>query len=152
MSLAVYLGLVHRSEQTLAESLRTVGEGHAAEVDVLHTCDTLATWSDQHVAKLQPFVDRYGEVGDDEPERMHADGLAQVRPGGLGLVRDLQDLMVLATLVQTSWTVVHDAAQALRDRDLMQTAQSCNAETSRQLTWFNTRLKAAAPQALLVPQ
>jgi len=154
VSLAVYLRLVHEAEKTLARSLRTVGEGHAAEADVLHMTDTLARWSDEHVERLAPVVERYGEQrGDDsdEPQRLHADGVGEPREGGLGLLRDLQDLMLLATLVQTSWTVVHGAAQALRDRELMQVAQDCNAQTSRQLTWLNTRLTSAAPQALLVP-
>ncbi len=56
---------------------------------------------------------------------------------------------MLATLTQTTWTVIAQG-QGLRDRELLGIAQSCNAETSRQLSWFNTRMKAAAPQALIV--
>ena len=37
----------------------------------------------------------------DEPERLHADGLTSTREGEIGLLRDLQDLHLLATLVQT---------------------------------------------------
>jgi hypothetical protein len=57
---------------------------------------------------------------------------------------------VLGTLVQTTWTVVAQGAQGLRDRELLQVANSSNAETARQLTWLNTRMKSAAPQALIV--
>ena len=85
-----------------------------------------------------------------EPERLHAAGLAGTRTGPIGLLRDLQDLQVLATFVQTSWTVVYQAAQGLRDTELQDLAGSANAETSRQLAWFTTRMKAAAPQALIV--
>lgn len=152
--LAVYVALVHRSEQTLADSLRTVGQGHAKHPDVLFTCQTLAQMSDQHVTALAPIADRYGEeaAGDavTEPERLHADGLAQTRSGPIGLLRDLQDLHVLATLVQTSWTVINQAAQGLRDTDLAALAQHANGETSRQLAWLNTRMKVAAPQALII--
>ncbi len=143
---------MHRAEATLADSFVTVGNGHREEADVFHTCWTLATMSREHV--LAPVVDRYSEqgVGDDvdEPERLHAAGLAEVRTGGVGLLRDLQDLFLLATLVQTSWTVLYQAGQGARDRELIGLAERCNAETSRQLTWLNTRMKAAAPQALLV--
>ena len=83
-------------------------------------------------------------------ERLHAAGLAEVREGEVGLLRDLQDLHVLATLVQTTWTVVSQGAQGLRDTELLEIAQTCNAETSRQLSWLNTRMKVAAPQALIV--
>ncbi|MGY1454001.1 hypothetical protein [Streptomyces sp. SS8] len=152
--LAVYVGLLHRSEQTLAEALRTVGEGHAAEADLHHTCDTLAKMSEAHVRRLEPVARRYGEqaAGEDveEPERLHAEGLAGVRGGPVGLLRDLQDLYVLGTLVQTTWTAVAQAAQGARDRELLELAHECEGETDRQLSWLNTRLKAAAPQALLV--
>jgi hypothetical protein len=150
MHVSTYLGLVLGTEQTLADALRQVGEGHAAEADVFHMTSTLAQMSDRHVAQLTPIVKRYGEAEEDEPERLHATVLPAARSGAVGLLRDLQDLQLLATLVQSTWTVLYQAAQALRDHDLMEVAQSCNAETSRQLTWLTTHLKTAAPQALLV--
>jgi len=153
MALATYLALAHRSEQTLADSFRVVGAGHAQHPDVLFTCRALAEFSDDHVRRLAPLVQRYGERrhgGDvEEPERLHADGLAQIRQGPVGLLRDLQDLHVLGTLVQTTWTVLVQAAQGLRDRELLELARAAGGETSRQLSWLNTRMKAAAPQALI---
>lgn len=149
--LRTYVGLADHSEKTLADSFRAVAEGHAAEADIFHTCHLLARWSDAHRERLAPVAERYGE--DDsvtEPERLHASGLAEVRAGQVGLLRDLQDLHVLADLVQTTWTVVAQGAQGLRDHELLEIATSANAETSRQLTWLNTRMKAAAPQALIV--
>lgn len=151
---ATYVRLAHQGEQTLAKSFRTVGHGHANVPDVFHTCETLAKMSDAHEAKMAPIAQRYADkkVGEDveEPERLHAAGLAEGRTGEIGLVRDLQDLYVLATLVQTTWTVLAQGAQGLRDRELLDVANSSNAETSRQLAWLNTRMKAAAPQALIV--
>jgi hypothetical protein len=149
--LATYVGLADHSEKTLADSLRAVAEGHARQADVFHTCHTLADWSDQHREALAPAVQRYGEQDDiDEPERLRAEGLASVREGEIGLLRDLQDLHLLASLVQTTWTVIARGAQGLRDHELLEIATSSNAETSRQLTWLNTRMKQAAPQALIV--
>jgi len=149
--LNTYIGLADHSEKTLAESFRAVADGHAKEADVFHTCHMLAQWSEGHREHLAPVIERYGE--DDsvtEPERLHAEGLAEVRTGPVGLLRDLQDLHVLASLVQTTWTVVAQGAQGLRDHELLDVATSSNAETSRQLSWLNTRMKAAAPQALIV--
>ena len=149
--LATYVGLADRSEQTLADSLRAVAEGHARQADVFHTCHTLAKLSDEHRRRLAPVVERYGEERDvDEPARLHADGLAEVREGEIGLLRDLQDLHVLATLVQTTWTVIAQGAQGLRDRELLEVAHRASSRTSRQLTWLNTRTKTAAPQALII--
>jgi hypothetical protein len=149
--LSTYVGLADHSEATLAYSFRAVAQGHARVADVFHTCLMLADWSDEHRRKLQPAVERYGEDQDlDEPERLHTAGLAETREGEVGLLRDLQDLHVLANLVHTTWTVIAQGAQGLRDKELLQIAESCNAETSRQLSWLNTRMKVAAPQALIV--
>jgi hypothetical protein len=148
--LSTYVGLADHGEKTLAEALRTVAEGHANAPDVHHTCLMMAGWSDQHRERLAPVVQRYGEEDVEEPARLKHDGLASAREGEVGLVRDLQELHVLATMVQTTWTVVIQAAQGLRDRELQEIASACTQETARQLTWFNTRLKVAAPQALIV--
>jgi hypothetical protein len=61
MFLSNYLGLLHQTELELAEGFRKVAEGHAAEADIYHTCNTLAKQCDAHAEKLKPFVDCYGE-------------------------------------------------------------------------------------------
>jgi hypothetical protein len=151
---ATYVRLAHQGEQTLADSFRAVGNGHANQADIFHTCETLATMSDAHVTHMNPIAQRYEEdrVGDnvDEPERLHAVGLAHVRKGQIGLLRDMQDLYVLATFIETTWTVLAQGAQGLRDEQLLQVATSANSDTARQLAWLNTRMKTAAPQALIV--
>ena len=99
---------------------------------------------------LAAFVEKYGEQDVDEPERLHHDGLAAARQGEVGLVRDLQDLHVLTDLVDTTWTVLGVAAQGVRDQELLDVVDACSAETARQTKWLDTRLKQAAPQALVV--
>jgi hypothetical protein len=153
LHLATYVGLADHSEATLADSFRAVAEGHAAVADVYHTCRTLAGLSDTHRELLAPVAERYGEDesdGVDEPERLHASGLAEVRSGEIGLLRDLQDLHVLADLVRTTWLVVAQGAQGLRDHELLDVARRAAAGTQRQTSWLDTRIRAAAPQALIV--
>lgn len=147
---STYVGLADHAEKTLAESLRAVAEGHAKVADVFHTCQLLAGWCDEHREKLEPAVARYGEDDVEEPERLHHDGLAEARDGEVGLLRDLQDLHVLADLVQTTWTVLRQAAQGVRDHELLDIVDQCSGETERQTTWLNTRMKQAAPQALII--
>ena len=50
--LSTYLELARQSEQSLADSLRTVADGHAHQPDIYHTCQTLATMSDDHVGDV----------------------------------------------------------------------------------------------------
>ena len=42
------------------------------------------------------------------------------------------------------------AAKALRDQDLLSLATDCQSETEAQASWFTTRIKTGAPQALVV--
>lgn len=150
MHLATYLGLLEEGERTLARSYRQVAKGHAAEADVYHTCLNLAEQCDAHVDKLGPLVERYGENKDTEPERLHAEGLSQTRSGGLGLLRDLHDLYMLVNYLDIAWTMVDQAGQGARDREVLDVVAACRADTTLQISWLKTRMKQAAPQALLV--
>ena len=150
MRLPVYIGLLHAGEAALAQSFRQVAEGHGDEPDVYHLCHTLAQQCDEHERRLAPIVDRYGEHAEDEPDRFHAAAMSESRSGALGLLRDLQDVLTLAAFVDTTWTVVKQAALALRDEELLAVAEQCESQTKLQQDWLSTRLKQAAPQALLV--
>ncbi|MFL6143707.1 MAG: hypothetical protein ACJ72N_17830 [Labedaea sp.] len=149
MHLATYLGLLDNSLRTLADAFRQVGSGHADEPDVENTCQLLAGRTDAQIDTLAPIIDRYGEHREEEPERLHATGLSGTRGGPVGLLRDLQDLYLLAALVDLTWTVVHQAAQALRDHELLNLTTNRQSDTDRQLGWLRTRIKQAAPQALI---
>jgi hypothetical protein len=150
--LATYVALAHHSEATLADSLLTIGRGHANHPDVLFTCEALARMSRHHVDLLGPIMQRYGDLDApvQEPERLLAAGIAQVRTGPVGLLRDLQDLHLLAALVHSTWTVIGQGAQGLRDTELATLSAQASTDTDRQLAWLTTRMKEAAPQALIV--
>src|SRR5215208_5232386 len=96
MHLANYLGYLHRAELNLAEGFRKVADGHAVEGDIYHTCNTLAKQCETHAEKLSPFVERYGEEKPKEPERLYHELFDEIRSGGLGLLRDMQDLYLMA--------------------------------------------------------
>ena len=150
MHLANYLGYLHESEHNLAMGFRKVGEGHAAEADIFHTSNTLAKQCEAHVEKLAPFVDRYGEDVPTEPDRLYRELFGGVREGGLGLIRDLHDLYLMANASDIAWTMIGQAAQGARDRELLEVVNACEGETANQIKWLKTRMKQAAPQALLV--
>jgi hypothetical protein len=150
MQLAHYLGLLHKSEANLADAFREVAESHAAEVDVFHICRMLAAECDEHAEQLEPFAIRYGEDAPTEPDRLHAELFSGTRDGPLGLLRDLHDLYLMATECDIAWTLVGQAAQGARDRELLEVVTGCETETSIQLKWLKTRMKQAAPQALVV--
>jgi hypothetical protein len=150
MNLAHYLGLLHRAQVELGKAFRDVGDAHRDEPDVLRICEQLAAQCDGHAEQLQPFAERYGEDADDEPERLHSDLFRGTRQGGLGLLRDLHDLYLMAAECDISWTLVGQAAKGARDDELAEVVARCESETTTQLKWLRTRMKAAAPQALVV--
>lgn len=152
MQLGHYIGLLHRSEHVLGDAFREVGEAHAAEVDVQQICLKLAGQCDEHARRLDPFVTAYRAEGDtdDEPDRLHGNLFGGTREGPLALLRDLHDLYLLASECDLAWTLVGQGAQGARDEDLLAVVQGCEGETAIQLSWLRTRMKQAAPQALVV--
>jgi hypothetical protein len=137
-------------ERDLADGFRQVADAHRDEPDVTQTCQRLARQCDDHVGRLAPIVDRYGEDAPSEPDRLHHDLFQGTRTGGFGLLRDLHDLYLLACGCEISWTLVGQAAQGARDVDLLAVVEACDHQTTIQLRWLTTRMKQAAPQALLV--
>jgi hypothetical protein len=150
MQVAHYLGLLHRAEVNLAQAFREVAAGHADEADVHHLATKLARQCDVHAERLAPFVERYGEDAPQEPDRLHSEIFRGTRTGGLGLLRDLQDLYLMGAECDMAWTLLGQAAQGLRDGALLEVVTSCEGETAMQMKWLRTRMKQAAPQALVV--
>jgi hypothetical protein len=148
--LAHYLGLLHNAQTDLAAAFREVRDAHAGEVDVHHLCERLAEQCDAHAARLEPIAERYGEDAADEPDRLYSELFKGPREGGLGLLRDLHDLYLMASECDVAWTLVGQAAQGLRDNELFEVVQACEGETASQLQWIKSRMKEAAPQALVV--
>jgi hypothetical protein len=150
VELTHYIGLLHRSLGELADAYREVADGHGDEPDVAEECQMLARRCDAHVEQLAPIVDRYGEDAEEEPERLHQDLFGGTRSGGLGLLRDLHDLVLLATECELAWTVIGQAAQGARDEELSALVQDAEGDLGIHLAWLRTRIKQAAPQALVV--
>jgi hypothetical protein len=134
----------------LADAFREVATAHRDEPDVEQLCRQLASQCDRHAELVRPFAARYGAEADDEPERLHNEIFTGVRSGGLGLLRDLHDLYLVATECDLCWTIVRQAARAVRDDDLAAVVATCEGDTAVQMKWLTTRIKQAAPQALVV--
>jgi hypothetical protein len=151
MQLAHYLGMLHRAESALSTSFHEVADAHGFEPDVASQCRRLAGQADERVGRLGPIVERYGEdAGEDEPERLHNELFGGARTGPLALLRDLHDLYLMATECDVVWKLVGQAAQALRDRELIDLVSASEPEVAVAMKWLTTRMKAAAPQALVV--
>jgi hypothetical protein len=150
MQLAHYLGLLSRAQTELARAFREVGDAHRDEPDVFRTCERLASQCEKTGQELQPFAERYGQEADDEPERLHSALFDGTRSGPLALLRDLHDLYLMACESAISWTVIRQASQGARDPALLELATRGESMTDGHVAWITTRMKQAAPQALVV--
>ncbi|WP_018614040.1 hypothetical protein [Segetibacter koreensis] len=150
MHIGQYIDLVHRTEIDLVKAFKKVAKAHGDEPDVYQTCQLLASWSQKLVEEFEPIVKRYKEESDKEPDRLTQTLLKDTRKGGLALLRDLHDLYLITTEVKVCCTILKQASDGLRDKDLTAMCEEIERQTTRQLSWLLTRAKQAAPQTLIV--
>lgn len=159
MKLVLALRELHRSETSLAQRFRRVGERHKADHDIFHLCADLAGWSENHVAKLAGAGRSRGVRLAESPPRpgrvlsslreLTSVVLGRRPEPGLLLLADLRSLHLHAAAVSVDWELLAQGAQAARDQELLELAARCHPETLRQMDWANTKLKELAPQVLM---
>jgi hypothetical protein len=67
------------------------------------------------------------------------------------LINDLRQVYGDASLVQLDWELLAQLARAKQDTALLALAEGGRAETQRQVTWAETKLKESVVQALGAP-
>ena len=149
--IARYLGLTMNTERALADAFVLVGVRHATEPEMLNAARLHSNWCTGHLDVLRPAAARYRAECNRQGERLRRALFRGRRLGGFGLLRDLHDLLTLATSVHGCWMALLQAAREARDGDLEKACRTCDAETLRQISWLETKLRQAAPQALTVP-
>jgi formylmethanofuran dehydrogenase subunit D len=147
---AEYLGLLRDAEHEIAAAFNLVAEHHGDEPDIVQICERFAATSEVHEEALARFASIYGETSASEASRVRETLFQGPRFGGLGLVRDLHDLFLLATEAYLCWMILLQTAQALRDKEFIAACTKFGGETEGQRSWLQTRIKQAAPQALLL--
>lgn len=152
MHIGKYIDLVHRSEVDLEKAFFKVAKAHGDEPDIEQTCKLLASWSKALAYEMEPFAKKYKQEHDKEPDRLTQTLLKDTRKGGMALLRDLHDLYLIASEVEVCCVVLKQGADGLRDKELVTTCEEVERQTKRQLLWLLTRMKAAAPQTLIVKE
>jgi hypothetical protein len=141
VKLGPLLAHLDQLETEFAAELRAAAERHRGEHDVYHQCQTFALAADKRVRRLEPFAKRYDGV---------PAWTSSVEDGSDGLLRELRALYLRAQEVAITWTMASQAAKALRDNDLLTVATECRSEIEAHAKWFTTRIKVAAPQAIVL--
>lgn len=149
-AIAPYLGRLWGDENELARSFLVIANRHERDSEMRDGCKQMAEWSQALVDELEPFVERYGKKRSTDAEHVRSALFHGPRFGGMGLLRDAQDLALLAEDVKLGWTAIEEAAPELRDPELEAIAKEAKAKTQRQIAWLETRIKTTAPNALTI--
>jgi hypothetical protein len=149
MHIGTYIQLVHQSQKDLVKAFRHVAITHQAEPDIFGMCNTLAVWSEELDNQLQIMVEKYGKEHGAEPDRLLHAFFDRERKGSLSLLQDLQDLWLMANEADISAVVLGQGAFGLRDEALIALCQEIQQQSKRQAAWLLTRIKSAAPEALI---
>lgn len=146
-----YLGLLCRAQQEFIEACGTVAEHHPENSEIQRAMQLLASFSQEGVERLNPFVEKYAANPAREPHKLRETLFPAMRAGGFGEVRDLHALFVMASEVHVAISIVMDASKMLRDHELLDVCIRMEEQSKRQRAWCMTLLKAIAAGALVVP-
>ena len=144
MKIGRVLRQIGASETALAGLYRATGTRHADDHDVFHLCHTLAAQCESHATRLAPLA------SPDAGEVPRAPATPAPGTTGAALLDDLSGLFLAAEAVAILWVIAAQAAQASRDRDLLELITDCHTETDIQVKALLTHIKTAAPQLLTV--
>jgi hypothetical protein len=150
---------VQSAETELARELRKIGERHAVEHDLYHLGHTLARQCEAHLKALQPFAERYeappatDDVGESPGllelvRHKSSELLGRSEMTGMLLLRDLRNLYLTAQEAEIAWVILAQAAQAVRDRELLVLVTKCHEDAETRGKWLRTRIKESCPQVL----
>jgi hypothetical protein len=144
------LGIAQSATAQLKLALVLAAERHERDYEIAQTSTVLAGWIQADHDSLARFIERYGVVGSDQPQKVRAALLGGVRTGAGGLIADLTDLSLLAEQAKVSWTVLVQGAKELHDADLQTAAAAAREHAQRTIAWLRTQIKHTAPEALAV--
>ncbi|MET9372038.1 hypothetical protein ABZY00_29890 [Streptomyces griseoflavus] len=154
------LRTLHDDERDLEQDLLAAAERHRVEHEFHHVATDVARWSREHTTRLAALgrdrgLDLSGPREHPSPGALAAlrekasQALGRRPQAGLLLLHDLRDLHLAAVRSSLHWEMLAQAAQATRDRDLLELVTACHPQTLRQMRWTNTMIKVLSPQLLV---
>ncbi len=158
--IGITLRTLHDGERDLEHDLLAAAERHRTEHEFHHVATDVARWSREHAARLAALAREHGLDLPGPREHPTSGALAALREKasealgrrpetGPALLRDLRELHLAAARNSLHWEMLAQAAQATRDRNLLDLVSACHPQTLRQMRWTNTMIKVLSPQLLL---
>jgi hypothetical protein len=127
-----------------------VANKHEKNAEVRDMCKQLAQWSKSNLEALAPLVEKFGADAADGPDRVRSALFHGDHIGGVGLLRHLQDLSLLARQAELNWTALLQCAVDLPDAQMKSAGVAALEINQKQTAWLETEIKSTAPNAILV--
>ena len=160
MRIGTVLNDLYHDENELGRTLLRIADKHRADHEVYYVGRDLAQWCTRHVREIAVIAGQFGEDLDPSPDgspsvvdqarRWMSERNGRSSQMELVMVRDLREIYLRASSVLTDWEMIGQAAQAIVHDELLALATRCQAETKRQATWANSKIKESSTQALVV--
>ena len=159
MKIGLALHELHRSENELAEKLLHASDRHKVDHEIHYIGRDLARWSQEHVRLLAQAAERYDTKLNPEPrgesrtmEHLRdkvSEVIGRETQASLLLLVDLREIYMRASGVSVDWELIAQAAQGVKDKELVALSKRCHPDNLRQMRWANGKLKEAATQILV---
>lgn len=158
---AMLLDQLHDVESSLADDYRKIGERHASDHDLWHSCHTFARQCEARAAQIREAGVHYGrDIGEPHDgevfhslaaraRRAVAELIGRPPSAGVLMLRDLRELYLAAEEANLEWIMLGQVAQAARDGQLLQLVELLHRQVVSQIKWLKSQVKEATPQALL---
>jgi hypothetical protein len=150
-ALKLQLNLVTENEQRLSSALLAVAARHGDDFEIVEGCKLFSQWGQSRLKALALLSERLGGHPGTDALPFGNSLLRNNFEGSYGLLRDLQDLLLLVHQTNAIWITIAQAAKAMKNELLNQNSLTFVGETDRQIAWLCTQTKFLAPQALSVP-
>src|SRR5690349_7547271 len=138
MHIATYIGLVTGSEQVLRDAYLQVSSRHDRDADIRDGCAKQARFTEARVRGAAELGSRFGSAGSRDPKTVRDSLFHGMRVGGVGLIRDLHDLSLLANQSLLYWTALYQGIRALHDRVPESICHENIVSVERDISWLTT--------------
>jgi len=147
-----YIGMLDDSNEQFAAACLSVSSNHLEETEIQAGMRKLSEFSNEAVATLKPFGEKYGRHETKESEKLRGTLFPAARAGAFGILRDLHALFVMASEIHVALAIVMQASKELRDEELLGNCIHMDEQNKRQQAWLMTQIEHRASHTLVVPQ
>ena len=123
MQISTYVGLTMESEAVLQSAYLNAATRHQRDVGIRDGCRRAVRFTELRLNAANDLGRRFGATSSRDPKLVRNALFHGLRAGGLGLLRDLHDLSLLANQSLLYWTGLSQGCKALHDELAVQQCQ-----------------------------